>query len=233
MKFSGADERPTPRAVPAQADRSRPTVPSRSDRSGLTLLEVLLVLAVMVLMAAVTMPILNGTFEGRKLRRAADVIRADWGRARVQAIRTGVEWAFVYEPGTGRYTIAQYSPYQPPTIPSSITPEEQRNFDYGDGLLPVGVRFDQGQTASDSRSDALLGDGGGSGGGAGGATGAGGTAASGGGPMTILFYPDGTAQQTQLRLVNDRNWYVQLDLRGLTGTASVSEVLAIDNGGTR
>lgn len=207
---------------------TRSTLHSLQKRSrvGVTLLEILLVMAVMVLMAAIAVPILNGTFEGSKLRRAADVVRSDWGRARVQAIRSGTEWAFVYEPGTGRYAIAPYSPYQPPTIGNSISAEEQGNFDYGEGMLPIGVRFDQGQATADTRSIAL--DAGGSGGG--GADGAGG----GSGVQTVLFYPDGTSQQMQLRLVNDRDWYVQIELRALTGTASVSDVAALeDAGGSR
>ena len=209
-------------------------IESRSSRrfTGVTLLEILLVLAVMVLMAAIAMPVLTGTFEGQKLRRAADVVRADWGRARVQAIRSGTEWAFVYEPGGGRYAIAPYSPYQPATIGNILTPDEQGNFDYGEGLLPLGVRFDLGQTTADSRSTALE-SGGGGGAGGGGADGAG-AAGGGGGVQTILFYPDGTSQQAQLRLVNDRDWYVQIDLRALTGTASVSDVAGLSEiGGGR
>jgi hypothetical protein len=44
-----------------------------------------------------------------------------------------------------------------------------------------------------------------------------------------LFYPDGTAQQAELRLSNERNWYVQINLRALTGTATVSDVAALEN----
>ena len=193
------------------------------SNTGLTLIEVLLVMAVMVLMAAVAAPILTGTFEAQKLRRAADLVRSDWGRARVQAIRTGQEWAFVYEPSTGRYTIAPYSPYETPQIPATMPAESQGNFDYGDGLLPVGVRFDDAQVRADTRSESL-GDSGGGGG------------SSRPAASTILFYPDGTSQQARLRLVNDRAWYVQLDLRSLTGSATVSEVGSVNDlpqGGNR
>ena len=46
---------------------------------------------------------------------------------------------------------------------------------------------------------------------------------------TILFYPDGTAQQAALKLSNEREWFVQINLRALTGTATVSEVAALQD----
>ena len=42
----------------------------------------------------------------------------------------------------------------------------------------------------------------------------------------ILFYPDGSASQAQLRLTNSTTQrFVQLRLRGLTGIAYVSDIL--------
>lgn len=185
-------------------------------RRGMTLIEVLLVLAIVIMVAALAMPSLNGTFDAQRLSRAADMVRSDWSRARVEAIRSGQEWAFFYVPGTGSYGISPYSPYQAPTVPAGVTPDQdaRSNFDYGGGQLPRGVIFNQSNVQSDTRSQALDESGGGAGANA---------------AQTILFYPDGTAQQAELRLSNERNWYVQINLRALTGTATVSDVAALEN----
>lgn len=193
----------------------------RSPRRGVTLVEILLVFAILVMVAALAMPILTGTFEGRKLRLAADVIRGEWARARVQAIESGKEWVFVYQPGSGNYSIQPYNPFETPALTNTRAPESQGNFDYGEGLLPAGVLFEAAQTQADSRSDLLTEQSGGSGSGQSDSS-------------FILFYPDGSAQQSRLRVVNDRQWYVQLDLRALTGTALVSDIMSYeDQGGGR
>lgn len=195
-------------------------LPALRLRSGVTLVEILLVFAILIMVAAIAMPILSGTFEGRKLRLAADVIRGEWAKARVQSIRSGKEWVFVYQPGTGNYSIQPYNPFETPTLGQTREPESQGNFDYGEGLLPVGVLFEAAQTQADTRSDLLTEQ-------------SGGSASGQGSTSFILFYPDGSAQQSRLRLFNDRQWYVQLDLRALTGTALVSDILSEENGGSR
>ena len=172
-----------------------------------------MVLAIVVMVAAMSLPALNGTFDAQRLKRSADLVRSEWSRARVEAIRTGTEWAFFYSPNTGNYGIGPYSPYEAPTVPSGGQSMGRSNFDYGNGLLPDGVVFFQGEVESDTRAEVLNADGQG----------------GGGGDQVILFYPDGTAQQAELLLTNERNWYVQLNLRRLTGTASVSEVSALEN----
>ena len=181
-----------------------------TDRRAVTILELLLVMAVLAMMVAIAVPVLRGSFEGRKLKLAADVVRGEWARARGQAIRTGQEWAFVYEPGTGNYSVQPFSAYEPPQLNSRMAPEDQGNFDYANGLLPRGVTFDRADVSVDARSELLSQD-------------SGGGASS--GASLILFYPDGTSQQSRMRVVLlERDWYVQLDLRSLTGTAVVSDI---------
>ena len=64
----------------------------RKRRDGLTLIEILLVLAIVIMVAALALPAMNGTFDAQRLTRAADMVRSDWSRARVEAIRSGQEW---------------------------------------------------------------------------------------------------------------------------------------------
>ena len=189
----------------------------RKRRDGLTLIEILLVLAIVIMVAALALPAMNGTSDAQRWTRAADMVRSDWSRARVEAIRSGQEWVFCYIPGTGSNGISPYSPYQEPTLPQGVTPDQdaRSNFDYGGGQLPRGVIFNQSDVMADTRSQALDEEGGGN---------PGANSAE-----TILFYPDGTAQQAALKLSNEREWFVQINLRALTGTATVSEVAALQD----
>ena len=59
------------------------------SRQAFTLLELLLVLALMVAALAVALPNLRGSFSDQRLQKAAEQIRAEWTRARVRAIKTG------------------------------------------------------------------------------------------------------------------------------------------------
>ena len=73
----------------------------RKRRDGLTLIEILLVLAIVIMVAALALPAMNGTSDAQRWTRAADMVRSDWSRARVEAIRSGQEWVVCYIPGTG------------------------------------------------------------------------------------------------------------------------------------
>ena len=42
----------------------------------------------------------------------------------------------------------------------------------------------------------------------------------------ILFFPDGTTSEASVVLANDRNQFVRLTLRGLTGVGRATEILS-------
>ena len=44
----------------------------------------------------------------------------------------------------------------------------------------------------------------------------------------IFFYPDGTTSDAQLTLKNDQGRSVELNLRGLTGTVDVGDILSVE-----
>ena len=56
--------------------------PRRARRRGVTLVEVLLVLVVLTLIAAIAWPSLQRPFADQRLRDAADMVRAEWASAR-------------------------------------------------------------------------------------------------------------------------------------------------------
>ncbi len=85
------------------AGRSRP---ARGCRSAFTLIELVLVLAIVVIMVGLSWPILEKPMAYERLRHAADQVMAEWTFARVEAMRTGDHQIFRYEPGTGAYQLS-------------------------------------------------------------------------------------------------------------------------------
>jgi prepilin-type N-terminal cleavage/methylation domain-containing protein len=83
------------------------TAPSarRAARLGFTLLELMLVLAIIAMISAIAIPRLSDIFERQKLRGAANDLRLVWDTARIIAMRTGQAQIFNCVPGTGSYTV--------------------------------------------------------------------------------------------------------------------------------
>lgn len=64
----------------------------RNTRRGFTLLEILLVMAVLLILAAVTIPSLSSLYGNVRQRAAADVVRARLADARALAMETGTAY---------------------------------------------------------------------------------------------------------------------------------------------
>src|SRR5262245_35950725 len=78
---------------------------SSCSRSAFTLLEVMLVLAILVAVTAVAWPQIHRAYETVRLRKAADQVQEALARARVQAMSSGLPQVFRFEPNSPRYTI--------------------------------------------------------------------------------------------------------------------------------
>jgi hypothetical protein len=182
-----------------------------------------LVLAVIVAVAAMVLPALQGPMHDQRLRKAGDIVRAQWATARTTAMRTGQMQVFRYEIGTDRYRVEPWyhesdalaAPAANPA-PELSLPPDHRNAHSPIGVpgarLPSDVRFFSADTAPDPRlagtqQDAPVVD-----------TGA---------VPPIVFYPDGSASDARLVLTNDR-FFVELHLRGLTGLSRSSDLLAAE-----
>ncbi len=179
---------------------------------GFTLLELMLVMVVMVILASLAAPMVSRLLEGQKVDRGADLARATLGRARVTAIRTGKIQAFVCQPGSAAMVVAPLEAIASGSFDLNSrfqsAPEEMRdsNFDFSDELLPRGVRFTTLSLVENSRSNFEMETSG----------------ASNDSQMKyILFYPDGTSQDAQLVVANDRGFQQRIVVRGLTGTSRV------------
>ena len=199
----------------------------RRRRHGLTLMEMMLVLAVLVAVAAMAMPALQGPMDDQRLRKSADLVRSQWAQARVVAMKTGRMYVFRYEVGGELYTIQPWQGQTDaveasgdlttnPLTEDTLSQLGAKNADNPLGItgvkLPPGIKFFSGETTSDSRSLEVT---------------ASATAANAdnGSSQPIIFYPDGSTTDARLVLTNER-FFVQLYLRGLTGLSRGSELLA-------
>lgn len=181
-----------------------------SFRRGFTLLEIMLVCAVLILLASITVPMATDAVDSHRLKASADRVRGAFAESRNRAIRSGNEVAFYCQPGSRTYFVARYDPLVQTQLPN--LPDEE-NFangssDLRSNVLEVGVRFAGEQISQDSRS-----------------SGGGGSDVP--GYQRILFYPDGTVQSARLYLSNEIGDALRVELRGLTGTSTVSDFLDV------
>jgi Tfp pilus assembly protein FimT len=202
--------------------RSNPD-PTAGRRRGISLLEMILVLAVLVAAAALVLPALQGPMDDQRLLKSADLIRAQWTKARVAAMKSGKIYVFRYtiasdayvvEPWYGEVDVLEVSPDDAVEVPMTtrVVPDETKSHPLGiSGLrLPDGIMFFTGETAMDTRTAEVSQD-----------MSSGTTAVDSQPP--IVFYPDGSTSDARVVLTNER-FYVEVSLRGLTGMVRVSEL---------
>ena len=80
-----------------------------SPQAAFSLLELLLVLALAVVLAALAAPAFEGALSRTRLDSAAERLASAWGEARLEAIRTGEPVAFRCELGTPTYRVGTLS----------------------------------------------------------------------------------------------------------------------------
>jgi Tfp pilus assembly protein FimT len=200
-------------------------------RRAMTLLEVLLVLCLLVILASLAWPVLERPLANQRLRQAADVVRTEWTRARVEAMSSGRTMAFTHRLASDAYRVEdlQGAEYVAETVDEG-SGETCRSTSYA---LPEGCQFVAGESRQDDRAAMAFGedapvaratakadaDTGADGG-------AGATAWS----DPILFYPDGTTSDATVVLGNEYGRRIELSLRGLTGVAAVGELYDSNEG---
>ena len=199
-------------------------------RRAVTLIELILTLCLLVVIAALAVPALDKPFANQRLRTAADKVRVAWCRARVDAIRTGRVHAFRYAVEGDRYCcepLAEPSVFDEPFAPvEAVATDPVVAVQPAEEKLPEGITFVASETLADTREMMFATDTQTSG------------QASGQAPLEIgsawsapiLFYPDGTSSTAVLRLKNDSNRCVDLELRGLTGVVKVGELFSDEVG---
>ncbi len=209
----------------------------RRRRRGFTLMEIMLVLAVLVVIAAMSIPALEGPMENHRLRVSGDTVRVQWSHARILAMETGRTYVFKYQPelpnfkiepwymeddylesdvvmGFGGGTMAGASRVSSPDGISTLT-SNTASSKTELGELPEGVMFVGSEMELDDRSAFLSVT----------ATGAEDDALW---SSPIFFYPDGTSSTARILMMNGRSRYLMVSVRGLTGVVHVSNLLTIE-----
>ncbi len=191
------------------------------SRRGYTLMEIVLVLALLVAITALAMPAIRGLMAGQRLENAADIVRAEWGKARARAIKTGRIYVFRFAVNDGSYMVQPWFA-EDDYLETSATAQPLAGRRPAQGAaamtggstkwLPEGVLFVSSQTLQDTRSGEVE-------------QGLGANGSSNTVARPVLFYPDGTTSTAQLILADERQNYIEISLRGLTGVATVREIL--------
>jgi Tfp pilus assembly protein FimT len=181
-------------------------------RAAFTLLELVLVLAILILIASLSGPALLRSIASTGLDKGCDMVRSEMARARVKAIKTGHVHALVFAPGGRGMAILDFDNL---AANQSLQRMDATQFDQStnlvsdDNLLPRGITFAAGEAISNSRSEFVT------------ENSKGGSSGS---VRPILFYPDGTCQDARIVLSNTKGDVKQVVLRSLTGSSRVTEV---------
>ncbi len=191
----------------------------------MTLLEVLLTLSLLVVLASLTWPSLGRPMAAQRLRESADQVRVELVRARVHAMSTGQPHVFRYAANGNAYAVEMQNTEDDGSDTASNASGDGKSTATANtgGDLESGretrqrrlverVRFVSDQTSSPSASQPA-------------ATSAQASAVDDADlSQAIVFYPDGTCSDANLRLENEYNQTIDLSLRGLTGVVLVSQV---------
>jgi Tfp pilus assembly protein FimT len=187
--------------------------PRPPRRRGLTLVEICLVLALLVVIGSFAIPLLGGAVERRALVSGAGMLQAGWTRARLAAMQSGQTYVVRFEPKGSRFQVVSLDQISLPES-QDLQPEdpdaENSAYDilrFFKTRLPDGVIFASANVSNSNQLTATMG-------------------AAGDGPWSspVIFRPDGTTSDATVLLANQPGQTIRVTLRGLTGTSTASDV---------
>lgn len=193
-------------------------------RDGFTLLELLLVLAVMAALGAIAWPSLTGRLELQRLQRNADEMRSQWISARVSAMQQQSVYAFRYAISGDQWQLGPWDAAAGGMVGSNASRPTATNevdaLETPEATIEATLRDDckfYGGTKTSTARELWH------------------EPEAGRGSLTvqwsspILFYSDGTTSTATVYLTgrSDED-AIRLDLRGLTGTTTVSDIAPLE-----
>lgn len=218
------------RTTPSAASATRPSRDFTNRRPrGMTLVEILLVLVLLVVIASFAMPIIEGGFASVRLQRGTDQVLAAWTEIRAKSIESGQLYQFRFTEGGNSYRVdpwyADESKQPAESELDRISNSANRDlFDAGDesdepeewryqAALAEQIVFVGGNQAVNNQQgerkvETLQDD------------------ESGEWSAPILFFPDGTTSEASVVLRNGHDRYQRATLRALTGVARASRMLS-------
>lgn len=185
------------------------TLAATNRRPGFTLLEVMLVLAILAIVAAMSWPAFDAWFQSQYLSEAADVVRTNWVKARARAMDEGRPYRFAWRPNEQEFRIAPDEMDYWPDLVGSITGPQSNDAQSLPGIV-IEKKLPSRITFTTSPTD-----------------GSGGNAGNGGWCDTFLiFQPDGSARvmaadgsdppQLDVAVANERGQIKTLRMRAIT-----------------
>jgi prepilin-type N-terminal cleavage/methylation domain-containing protein len=173
-------------------------------RRGFTLLEVVLVLVILIVVGAISVPVIRTMLEDARMNAGADMMRARLADTRARALDSGKPWKLAYLPNTGIFQLAAEDADQ--WNQSDQSPKEMP--DYVRGQMPTDI------VLAVNRDDIA------------GATG--GAQASGGWQTLAVFTGDGSARDDGTVYIGKAGWIpLRLRVRGLTGSVVLDVPLVV------
>ncbi|MCA9191676.1 MAG: prepilin-type N-terminal cleavage/methylation domain-containing protein [Planctomycetales bacterium] len=205
-----------------------------TPKRAFTLLELILVLAIIGLIGSIAVPALLDSYERQKVQSSADMIRISWEETRLQAMRTGQTQVFECVPGERDFSIRslqQQSDYlnagagaELMTASGMIVETQSNGMLSTQGTLPgqsaedtekleESISFVSCIVAGDMRAYTTAQKTG--------------TLSTNTSSQPVYFYPDGSTSTAEVRIQNTRGDVRSIQLRGLTGQARVMSILNV------
>src|SRR4029079_17864040 len=180
----------------------------RLSRPGFTLFEVILVLVLLVVIGALTVPVLTGSFSRGQIRNASSVVVATWTEARLKAMDSGQPYLFRCQLKGAEFQVLSLAEFAEGSAPPPSPPEEDDNvrLRLSKKRLPSGVSFATAEFAPSQQLIAQVG------------------STEGDWSSPIVFQPDGTCSDATVLLVNESKKTVRVTLRGITGAVRVGDI---------
>jgi len=212
-------------------------------RSGVTLFEVLIVLAILAAVAGIVIPSFDAMVGSRRIKNSADRLFNELSEARVKAMKTGQAQVFKATLQGGEYSITPWlGSYDSADASAGATVTDgaggvvetsagakggvstsEVNTEDDIKQLDDRIQFFAVDTLIDTRSASAIESEGGTVPGVAGAAGAGS-----GESNPVMLYPDGSGTTAQIVIADERGRRMVVQIRGVTGQISIFKTSSVD-----